>query len=63
MNYKLVKITFRRFGGDEVRELTRELTYRLYCELKDRAKTSSPSYSISSDGEKEWYVESLKIVR
>lgn len=63
VNYKLVNITFKKVGGVERKNVTKEITYDLYCDLNRRIGGDNPAYTVDHAGNKNWIIESLKIVR
>jgi len=63
VNYKLVNITFKKAGSAERKQVTKEITYDLYCDLNRRLGGDNPTYTVDHAGNKDWFIESLKIVR
>jgi len=63
VNYKLVNITLRKFDGSERKSVTRDMSYDFYCDLKRRLENDKTTYTVDASGNKNWLIESLKIVR
>lgn len=63
VTYKLVNITLRKVDGSERKSVTRDMSYDFYCDLKRRLESAKPSYTVDASGTKNWFIESLKIVR
>ena len=63
VTYKLVNITFRKVDGSGCKSLTTDMSYDIYCDLKRRLESAKPAYTVDYAGNKNWIIESLKIVR